>query len=85
MKKLFGHLLVAAWFLIPFVSFGATPPEAVKVSLPVNGPVKVHVTIFIIDVDEIKNVNQSFDANVGYQHKVDTLLQNCEKLATEII
>jgi len=69
MKKLFGHLLVAAWLLIPLGSFGATPPEAVEVTRPGNGPVKVYVTIFIIDVDEIKSANQSFDANVYIQYR----------------
>lgn len=69
MKRLFFHLIVAAWLSMPLVSSGATPPEAIEVSRPVKGPVKVHVTIFIIDVDEIKSANQSFDANVYIQYR----------------
>jgi len=71
MKRLFFHLFVAAWLSMLLVGFGATPSESAEVSRPINGPgpVKVHVTIFIIDVDEIRSANQSFDANVYIQYR----------------
>ena len=69
MKRLFLHLFVAAWLSMPLVAFGATPSESAEVSRPTTGPVKVYVTIFIIDVDEINSASQSFDANVYIQYR----------------
>jgi hypothetical protein len=47
--------------------FSATPAESAEMSRPTNGPLKVYVTIFIVDVDDISGANQSFDANIYVQ------------------
>ena len=57
MKKLLLHLFVAAWLSMLLVAFGAIPSESAEVSRPTTGPVKVYVTIFIIDVDEINSAS----------------------------
>jgi hypothetical protein len=51
-------LLIALW----------TPYASADVSLPGNGtqPVKVKMSIFILDLDGIDNVNQTFQANLFY-------------------
>ena len=69
MKKLLLHLFVAAWLSMLLVAFGAIPSESAEVSRPTTGPVKVYVTIFIIDVDEINSASQNFDANVYIQYR----------------
>ena len=69
MKKLLLHLFVAAWLSMLLVAFGAIPSESAEVSRPTTGPVKVYVTIFIIDVDEINSASQNFDANVYVQYR----------------
>jgi hypothetical protein len=69
MKRLFLHLFVAAWLSMLLVAFGAIPSESAEVSRPATGPVKVYVTIFIIDVDEINSASQNFDANVYIQYR----------------
>jgi len=69
MKKLLLHLFVAAWLSMLLVAFGAVPSESAEVSRPTTGPVKVYVTIFIIDVDEINSASQNFDANVYVQYR----------------
>jgi hypothetical protein len=51
------------------VIFGATPAESAEMSRPTNDPIKIYVTIFIIDVDDISGANQSFDANVHIQYR----------------
>ena len=48
---------------------GAVPAESAEMSRPTTGPLKVYVTIFIIDVDDISGANQSFDANVHVQYR----------------
>jgi hypothetical protein len=69
MKRLFLHIFVAAWLSMMLVAFGAMPSESAEVSRPTNGPVKVHVTIFVVDVDEIRSASQSFAANVYFQFR----------------
>ena len=69
MKKLLLHLFVTAWLSMLLVAFGAIPSESAEVSRPTTGPVKVYVTIFIIDVDEINSASQNFDANVYIQYR----------------
>ncbi len=51
------------------VVFSTTPAGSAEMSRPPNGPLKVYVTIFIIDVDDISGANQSFDANVHIQYR----------------
>lgn len=63
-KRRLFHLFVAAWLSMLLITFWTIPSESAEVSRPTNGPLKVHVTIFVIDVDEIKSASQSFDANV---------------------
>jgi len=69
MKRLLFQLFVTACLSLLLVAFGAMPSESAEVSRPTNGPVKVHVTIFVIDVDEIRSASQSFDANVYVQFR----------------
>ncbi len=61
------NLKVFSCLVTLLVVFGATPAESIEMSRPANGPLKVYVTIFIIDVDDISGANQSFDANVHIQ------------------
>ena len=68
-RKVFSYLYVTAWLSILLVAFTATPSESAGVLRPTSGPVKVYVTIFIVDVDEISSANQSFDANVYLQYR----------------
>jgi len=68
-RKVFSCLYVTAWLSMLLVAFAATPSESAGVLRSSSGPVKVYVTIFIIDVDEISSVNQSFDANVYLQYR----------------
>ncbi len=68
-KRLSARLFIAAWLSLPFVALGAVPSEPAGVDRPTGGPVKVYVTIFVIDVDEIKSASQSFDANVYIQFR----------------
>mgnify|MGYP000061660992 CR=1 FL=1 len=51
MKRIFSRLVVSAWLSIFFVAFEATTFGSFEVSRPSNGPVKVHVSIFMIDLD----------------------------------
>ncbi len=51
------------------VVFGVTPAESTEMSRPTNDPIKIYVTIFIIDVDDISGANQSFNANVHIQYR----------------
>ncbi len=69
MRKHFFHLLVAGWFAILLLGFGVVPSESAEISRPPNGPIKVYVAIFIVDVDDINGANQSFDANVHVQYR----------------
>ena len=69
MRKAFGVFFIAAWFPMLIVTLMATPSGSAEVSPPTSGPVKVHVTIFIIDTDEINSANQTFDANVYIQNR----------------
>ena len=68
-RKVFSYLYVTAWYSMLLVAFAATPSESAGVFRPTDGPVKVYVTIFIVDVDEISSANQSFDANVYLQYR----------------
>jgi len=61
------NLKVFSCLVTLLVVFGATPAESTEMSRPANGPLKVYVTIFIIDVDEISGASQSFDANIHLQ------------------
>lgn len=69
MKRIFSRLVVSAWLSILLVAFGATTSESFEVSRPSNGPVKIHVSIFMVDLDEVTSANQSFDANVYIMYR----------------
>jgi hypothetical protein len=68
-RKAFSYLYVTAWFSMLLVAFAVTPSESAGVLRSSSEPVIVYVSIFIIDVDEISSVNQSFDANVYLQYR----------------
>jgi hypothetical protein len=69
MKNLILHGLVTAWLSMLLLAFGAIPSESAEIHRPTSSPVKVHVAIFIIDVDEINSASQNFEANVYIQYR----------------
>jgi gamma-aminobutyric acid receptor subunit beta len=69
MKRLFRQFFPAIWSAVLLVGFVAPPSESAEISRPTDLPLKVHVTIFIIDVDDINGASQSFDANVHIQYR----------------
>ena len=69
MKNLFGPFFITVWLSMLLLAFGAVPSESAEIRRPASSPVKVHVTIFVIDVDEINSASQKFDANVYIQYR----------------
>jgi hypothetical protein len=62
LNKIVILLLLVCWFLI-------APARSVDASnfgrpLAAEGPTEVKIAVFVLDVDEVSNVSQSFDANV---------------------
>ena len=56
-------------FIYLVLAIIACPSTAVGIGRPSkkNGPTRVHLALYIIDVDEVNNVTQTFDANVLYE------------------
>jgi hypothetical protein len=60
---------VSCFLTLLLAVFGAVQAESTEMSRPTTGPLKVYVTIFIIDVDDINGASQSFDANIHVQYR----------------
>ncbi|MCK9997513.1 MAG: hypothetical protein KAH56_14655 [Candidatus Krumholzibacteria bacterium] len=60
------RLFFAALFLIPVFGGLTGLPASAETARPTGDPTKVHVSIFILDVDGINNADQNFDANVFF-------------------
>jgi neurotransmitter-gated ion-channel len=67
--RFFSHLLVIAGLSMLLVGIYAIPSQSAEISRPTDRPITVHVSIFIIDVDDINGASQSFDANVHIQYR----------------
>ena len=65
--KLFFHFFVSACLSLLLVAFMAAPVKSADIRQPDGETLKVHVTMFVVDIDEIKSESQSFDANVYVQ------------------
>ncbi len=61
-----GKTVYLILFVCLFLTMSATSATAVYFGRPLaaEGPTEVSVAIFVLDVDEVDNVSQSFDANV---------------------
>ena len=60
-KKIYMVLLICLLLILPV--FTATAADYGR-PLETEGPTVVKVAVFVLDVDEVSNVSQSFDANV---------------------
>jgi len=65
--KLFFHFFVSACLSLLLVAFMAAPVKSADIRQPDGETLKVHVLMFVVDIDEIKSASQSFDANVYIQ------------------
>ena len=64
-SRRFRSICAAMFSWLVFAAL-ASPSASADISRPVEGegPTRVHVAIFVLDVDEINSPSQSFDANV---------------------
>ena len=65
----FAHINARVLILIVLLLGGFASPETVTAAnfgrpLAADGPTEVRIAVFVLDVDEVNNVSQSFDANV---------------------
>jgi len=67
LKRIFLHIFVAAHLSMLLVAFTAGPAESADIGQPIGETLKVYVTMFVVDIDEVRSASQSFDANVYVQ------------------
>lgn len=66
MRTFFVCLFIAVWLLIPVFAMAAVSDELTDIGRPAGESIKVHVFVFISDLNKIDSANQSFFANVFF-------------------